>query len=297
MRISVVIPSRGRVLGLLGILRSMQFLESGKHEVRYVVGVDDDDEETRRACEWLGSKKQISLGVRVDARPVSLGGLINELALCKPADVYAAVNDDIVCLSPGWDEEIAKAVERLPHGVFWWTDGSGNGALFPIVTEKWRAAAGGIFSEWFPFWYDDLCLLELWMMTTDAEIQELDIKICDKPRTVTHRMRELKFWQNVYIATRKLRVAQAYDIAAKLGLPKPQGTEHIAALMNNHIKRVADEWIAEIEANQGDKTPPDENYRIAKDKARRMLEEVSPEIAANAAANVVNAPRPVAQAA
>src|SRR3990167_2392694 len=220
MRITVAIPSRGRVFGLTGILRTMKLLESGKHEVKYVVGVDRDDEETQVACKWLG--QQLPLGCRTDDRPVSLGGLINQLALCQPADVYTAINDDILCLSPNWDEEIAQAVEKLPYGVFWWTDRSGNGALFPIVTEKWREAAGGIFGEWFPFWYDDLCLLELWMMTTDDEIHQLDIFVCDKPRTVTHRMRELRFWQRVYIASRVLRVKQAREIAARLGLPPPQ---------------------------------------------------------------------------
>lgn len=272
MRITVVVPSRGRVFGLAGILRSMHFLESGKHEVRYVVGADEDDAETQEACKALRSR--LPLGLRTDKRPVSLGGLINQLALCEPADVYTAVNDDIVCLTPNWDEEIANAVEKLPHGVFWWTDKSGNGALFPIVTEKWRAAAGGIFSEWFPFWYDDLCLLELWMMATDEAVQQLEIFLCDKPRTVTHRMRELKFWQQIYIASRVLRVKQARQIAERLGLPSPQCTEHVAVLMNAQLRRVEPGWIQQIEDNQGDKNPPDENYFIAKARAEKMLAEV-----------------------
>lgn len=286
MRITVVIPSRGRVFGLTGILRSMRFLESGKHEVKYVVGVDEDDVETQEACKKLRDARVLPLGYRTDARPVSLGGLINQLALCEPADVYTAINDDIVCLTPNWDDEIAKEVEKLPHGVFWWTDASSNGALFPIVTEKWRAAAGGIFGEWFPFWYDDLCLLELWVMATDEEVHQLPILICDKPRTVTHRMRELRFWQRIYIASRVLRIKLAREIAEKLGLPRPASTEHIAALMNNQLRRVAPGWIQSIEDFQGDKTPPDENYKIAKERALKMLAEVELEVNVQEAANV-----------
>jgi hypothetical protein len=69
-------------------------------------------------------------------------------------------------------------------------------------------------------------------MTTSQENIILPIKISDRPRTTTHRMRDLKFWQKVYNGTRKLRVQKAYEIAKKLGIERPQAPDKIAILLD-----------------------------------------------------------------
>jgi hypothetical protein len=272
VNITVVIPSRGRVRGLSAVIYGLHFLESGKHNVTYGVACDDDDPETSDFCKQ--ESKRVRLAYRIGKRHTSMGEMVNTMAQLIPADVYLVINDDVLCLSNNWDDVIAQAAEKTPHGVFWWTSACEQQVLFPIVTEKWRAAAGGIFSDFFPFWYDDLCLVELWTMTTDAESIILPINICDKPRTVTHRMRELTFWQKVYNGTRKLRVQKAYEMAEKLGLKRPDSPQHLAALLNLHLRRVSDEWINLIEHNQGDKNPPDAAYLKKRAEAEKMLNEI-----------------------
>lgn len=270
MDITVIIPSRGRTVGLSAVLYSLRFLESGENNVSYGIACDVDDPETIELCK--ARQKIMPLAYKVGPRQTTMGQTINTMAELMPADVYCVINDDVLCLSHDWDVHIEKAVQKTPHGVFWWKSGGDCQVLFPIVTEKWRKAAGGIFSTLFPFWYDDLCLCELWTMTTDSDNIILDCVIIDKPRTVTTRMRELKFWQQVYTRSRALRVKQARDIAEKLGLPSPQGTEHVAALMTSHLKTVPDWWIEQIENNQGDKSPPDPAYLQAKENAQRVLD-------------------------
>lgn len=272
MKISVIIPSRGRVRGLTTVITGMHFLQSGKHHVEYGVICDDDDPGTVRFCQTV--REEIPLAYKCGPRHPSMGRMINSMAELMPADVYLVINDDVLCLSRNWDAVIGEAVEKTPHGLFWWESDSEQQVLFPIVTEKWRAAAGGIFSDFFPFWYDDLCLVELWTMTTSEENIILPIKICDRPRTVTHRMRELTFWQKVYNGTRKLRVQKAYEIAEKLGLPKPEAPHHIATLLNLHMRRVSDDWIRKIEEQQGDKNPPDAAYMEKRIEAERLLNEI-----------------------
>lgn len=272
MDISVIIPSRGRTRGLAATLYGMQFLESGKHRVHYGVACDDDDPATITFCAEI--QKHMNLSYRAVPRHPTLGEAINKLADLMPAQVYVLINDDVLVLTDKWDDVIAKAVEETPHGVFWWTSKGDANVLFPIITDKWKAACGSLLTSFFPFWYDDLCLCELWVMTTDKDNIFLPIDIIDKPKTVTHRMRELTFWQKVYTASRALRITQAREIAEKLGLPPPQSTEYIAKLMNAHLKTVSDAWIQQIEDNQGDKAEPDEAYKIAKARALALFPNV-----------------------
>lgn len=277
MDITCIVPSRGRVRGLSALLHGMRFLESGKHRVHYAVACDDDDAATMSYCAEI--KKHILLGYKAGPRRQTMGDYFNEMALLMPAQVYVLANDDMLVLSDEWDDVIAKAVEETPHGVFWWTSAGKQNVLVPIITEKWRQAQGGLFTSFFPFWYDDLCLAELWVMTTDRDNIILPINIIDKPRTVTHRMRELIFWQKVYNASRVLRVTQAEEIAEKLGLPKPQGSKHIAEALTDHVGNVSDERLQQIQDNQGDREPPDEAYKTAKANALKKF----PHLVQNAA--------------
>lgn len=273
MKLSVIIPSRGRVRGLSAVITGMHFLQSRKHEVLYGVICDEDDPDTARLCASMQAE-----GVPVvytnGPRQPSLGGMINNMADLIPADVYLNINDDVLCLSRNWDSVIADALEKTPHGIFWWESDCEQQVLFPIVSHKWKEASGSVFTDYFPFWYDDLCLVELWTMTTSAENIILPIRICDRPKGPTHRMRDLKFWQKVYNGTRKLRVEKAYEIAEKLGLEKPQAPDKIAILLDLHMRRVSDEWIQKIEDTQGDKNPPDAAYLRKREEAEKFLNEI-----------------------
>lgn len=247
----------------------MRFLESGKNRVHYGVVCDDDDPETVAYCADI--KKYMYLGYLAGPRIPTMGGMFNIMAEHMPAQVYVLANDDMLVLSDNWDQVIAEAVEKTPHGVFWWTSAGPQNVLVPIITEPWRAASGGLFTSFFPFWYDDLCLAELWVMTTDQDNIILPINIIDKPRTVTTRMRELKFWQQVYNASREVRVTQAKEIAEKLGLPVPQCTVHLAKRLAEHVGNVSDEMLDKIEHNQGDRNPPDQAYKDAKARAVKLF--------------------------
>lgn len=275
MRIVVITPSRGRVFGLTAVLSTLKYLESGRHQVKYCVISDDDDPETAAFC---AAAKHIPITNRVGPRQTTMGGAINDMAeyaSSQGAEVYTVINDDVLCLSANWDQTIAEAVEKTPHGVFWWgcDPSMTQDALYPVVTEKWRKAAGGIFTDYFPFWYDDLCLAELWLMATDSEALRLDCQIIDKPVRTT-RMRELRFWQQVYTKTRVLREKQARDIAGALGLPVPECTVHVSKLMTARLKAVPDEKLDEIERTQGETSAPDDAYLMAKANAEELLRNI-----------------------
>lgn len=268
MRINVIIPSRGRPRQLAAALTSLHMTQSGENEIKFCVACDDDDLATK---EFLTkAQTELPLAVRLGPRPESLGSIATDLADHWRADVYAVFGDDILCLSVDWDKKISEAVEKTPHGVFWWKDAKGTPTLIPVVTEKWREAAGRIFTDLFPFWYDDLWLFELWVMATDADPIFLDITALDRPQS-TQRMRDLRFWNEFYHAMRGERVSEAREIASKLGLPEPKLGEYTKIFLDKHSLQDDEEIKDIMRRNKAESTPPDEAYNRTKERAMALL--------------------------
>jgi len=242
--------------------------QSAENEVLYIVAVDDDDLPTKILVE--NASNDIPLAMRLGPRPPSLGSVANDLAEHWPADAYAVWADDLLCITNDWDKEVAKAVAETPHGVFWWKNQADQMSLVPIVTEKWRAAAGRIFTEHFPFWYDDCWLYELWIMATDTNIKLLDIRAVDKP-TATTGMRELPFWNHFYHAMRATRIEEAKAIAARLGLPEPACGPALKELLDHYSERDEKVLANIMIGNKAETGEPSERYLAAKRRAEELL--------------------------
>ncbi len=269
MKISVIIPSRKRTRKLTALLLTLHNLSSGDNSILYGVCCDDDDTGTQMYCKHLQAEK-FPLSYLIGPRPQSLGGLDNVMATHMPADVYCVLGDDMLCITPDWDKVIVDAVQKTPHGVFWWSNKDGSLTTCPIITERWRAAAGGLFTDYFPFWYDDLWLYELWVMATDQEAIILPIVMFDRPES-TIRMRELRFWQEFYHRMRGERVKHAEEIAEKLGLPKPVFGPHLVEKLRD-ATGMTEEMEADIHRrNKAESTPPDESYNRAKERAMALM--------------------------
>jgi len=268
MKITVLLASRGRPEQLAGALYSLHNNASGEHDVQYCIGCDVDDPATIGIAKTMSIR--LKLGYRVAERQASLGSLINQLALDIPADVYTSFCDDTICLTKGWDKAIAEAYEKNPQGVWWWTPAYKDPVTVAVVSEAWRAAAGRIYTDYFPFWFDDLWLLEVWILATENPWVYIDAKLADFPRA-THRMRDLRFWHDFYHHTRPMRVAEAKKIAAALGWPVPTTSE----ILGEIIGRVRKDFIdnaEKIEANQGEvATLPTPEYKQAKARAEMIM--------------------------
>ena len=268
MKLNVLIPSRGRPYQLAAALYSLAMNASNEHEVTLCVACDDDDIATQECLRALRPK--MPLYIRIGPRPDSLGSVANDLSDKWKADAYLIFADDLICSTYGWDAVVAKAVEETPHGVFWWTSASGVPTFVPIITEKWRAACGRLFTEHFPFWYDDLWLMELWVRATESEPIVLDIKVVDKP-TATIRMRELRFWHDFFTFMRAERIEEGIRIAEALGLRKPIIGKILSDKLDMHAV-VSDNFLEDImRRNKAESTPPDEAYKRAKERAEMLM--------------------------
>src|ERR1043166_1141029 len=100
MKISVLLPSRGRPERLIKSVTALKDRASGNHEITYAIGCDHDDPATVRACIMLGD----DVRAYVLKRRPSLGQIVNVLAEQTPADVYLSYADDIEMHEPGWDQ-------------------------------------------------------------------------------------------------------------------------------------------------------------------------------------------------
>lgn len=216
MKISVLIPSRGRTLSLARVVRTLRALESGKHEIVYVIGCDHDDPLTALTAECLDAKPFIM------QRKDSLGAMVSAMAEAHPADAYCSFADDVQMKSKWWDEYIRDACEQVPGGVFWWQ--SQNGAAYAIVTEAWRKAAGYIFTGYFPYWFDDCWLIQLWMYASGQYLIKLEAHVHDHA-TKTHRMADYDKWHRFYWSRDAERMEEGARIAKALGWPVVEDPE------------------------------------------------------------------------
>lgn len=267
MKISVLMPSRGRPMQMAAALNSFKSQESGNNEVVYGIACDADDEATIGTCEMLANR--MPLCRHVLPRAPSLGGRVNAIAENMPADVYCSAADDMLVMTKGWDQCIAEAWEKNPAGVWWWRPFYPQPALWAIVSERWRAAAGQIFTDYFPYWFDDIWLLELWVMATEQPIEYIAAQAGDHPRA-TMRMRDLSFWHDFWHHTRPQRLKHAKDIAAKLGLREPIAADIIATVIGRPVQDFVD-TIPVIEQRQGELAPPTLEYIKAKSRAQEIM--------------------------
>ena len=267
MKLTAIIPTRGRPHMLAGCLHTFANLQSRKHHVQYAVAVDVDDPETIVAAKEL-QKRYPTLSVTIFNRPPSLGEYSNRIAERVPADAYCTICDDVVCVSSKWDDAIAKELEATPKGIWWFKSDPERPVTNVIMSHAWYKAQGRIYTELFPYWYDDMWIREVVVMATGKDVPQVEgAGIVDIPMGTT-RMRDLLFWDDFFQISRPGRVAQARKIAEALGYDVTVAAKIAPVFHPNHEFRKRADDVVNI---QGDKKPASPEYMIAKARAEKML--------------------------
>jgi len=113
-KISVLVPTRGRVTMLMTLLDSYDRTTVGfENASELVFRVDDDDLETQS---FLAGEHMI-IGPREKGYE-SLPQFFNELAMVASGDILMLGNDDVVFVTEGWAPKILEVANRFPDGVF-----------------------------------------------------------------------------------------------------------------------------------------------------------------------------------
>jgi hypothetical protein len=264
LNLTVTLPSRGRPFGLQTVIETLQRLESGRHTIRYVLGVDADDPQSVSAAWTLWAHdRRVIPWCRV--RRSSLGEMVNEMTAAHPADAYVALCDDVDILTEHWDEAIHQSWKAEPNGVWWWKTLKQRPATYPVISEGWRKASGKPYTDYFCFWWDDMWLMQVWMMASQRPALWLDAALDDRAQN-TQRMRDLRFWANFYTKMKPERQKRAAFIAQRLGWPVGDLEEHLCD--------VSPEFLAKAEAIerfQGEvHVPPTPEYVRAYQRAAAL---------------------------
>ena len=268
MKLTVIIPSRGRHFRLWLAVGTLRELESGKHEVTYAVGCDEDDQDTINVCDVMKLDGRFAYGIF--RRMGSLGAMDNKLAELVPGDAYVILADDLALTAKGWDDKIAEAYATRPDGVYWWKCKTDPPSLAPVISHAWFKAAGYLFTDYFPFWWDDLWLMKVWILAAEAPPIYIDAYLKDTP-VHTHRMRDLRFWTDFYQSREPERISEAKRIAAALGWPLTVTGELAKAVMPGPVAGWF-EQIDRIERDQGDThKPATPEYLKAKARAESLM--------------------------
>ena len=270
MKIIVPIATRGRPMRLAGALHSLSILQSGKHEVKYVVRVDEDDISTLT----VSAQIEETYGVEIvrKARPVSLGQAWNELVENREWDVAVVVADKHLCLTQEWDDIVATAFgpkHRL--ALARWTLLRAPEETLLIMSRKWYDVTRQIFPEWFPFWFSERWVFEIHQLAFGVGIPMISDLIMHEPPMKTQGLRDLEFWFAFFAKTRDLRIWSAKDVATAWRVIMPNTTPILQKMQDG------DEWqkprIPLYYESRGEATAePTMEYMIAKDRAEKWLE-------------------------
>ena len=154
-KLSVLVPTRGRVERLKTLLASFDATTDGAAE--FVFRVDDDDAETQH---FLDDRRKIVEHIEMVVGP-RLGGyeslpvFFNELWQYATGDVLMLGNDDMVFKTEGWAEKVLAAANCYPDGLFDIGVSTHNETHFPfsIVSAQAVQTIGG-FCYPRVFWVD-----------------------------------------------------------------------------------------------------------------------------------------------
>lgn len=271
LKISVLIASRGNSSGLRSSIGALDMLASGKHDIVYIVSNDFDDVLTQTIVGEL-LRDDISANIVCQKRVPSLGEAWNNAVSFAPADIYALISDRACPVTPIWDTILADAYMKDDTRVLWWTTNASP--VLPIVTHKWLEAAGRLYTDYFPFWFDDTWLHEVSAMVHGLPnyMVQAQLFINKKKSPITKRLRDLRFWMDFFIAKRPERIVHAADIRTKLGLKMPDIKPIEAWFKSND--EMWNKKCAEWEKLMGDPSEPDESYFIAKKAAEDAIKNI-----------------------
>ena len=112
-KISVLVPTRGRIPRLEQMLASYHHTQSGVSEL--VFRVDNDDQESAEFLRRFGPK--VMQGDRLLGYKSTPQFLMDMVPLAT-GDIFMVGNDDMLFETPEWDRKIVYEANRYPDGLF-----------------------------------------------------------------------------------------------------------------------------------------------------------------------------------
>lgn len=275
MEIAVVVLTRERPAQLITCITALDTLSSGDNRISYVVRYDADDHATREIIELLPGERVVAVE---RPRPLTMGQAWNEclphMAKALPQwEALSVMSDDVFPATPNWDKGVEIMIRDRGLSTFSWLEfNDQNNSNFPVMTRDWIEASGMIYPEWFPFWFSDTWVTQVYEFATGQPMTRVADMVLVGRRGKTAQMREFQWWLDFWNATLKLRAEEGENIRKKLGWP-----EVTTGPIMEKFERLGRSWnvpaIVEARQVQSDDDPPPERYLIAKRRAAAWLRE------------------------
>lgn len=262
MKFAFMVVTRGNPLRASAVIEVAKSLASGKHEISYIVGCDDDDPETVEFFRKRG------IAITEGPRPIGLGSVWNRCVETADADIYCPFPDDSFIALPDWDERITS----LGLSVLGWNDLANPGqCTLPIVSRDWIKLTGKLYDERFPFWFYDTCVDELHSFVCGSTIVIPSDMVLAAKKGLTQNLRDLSFWWDFYVSTRAERLFLAANIRKQLGIQLDQARLSDILSMWEARDKIGRESAKEIEKALSAGTMPSPQYLRAKAHAEAYV--------------------------
>lgn len=223
MRFGIIVATRGRPQQAAAVLESARMLASGDHEVRCILACDEDDP---GVAEFFKNYPGIEVDCR--PRPPGVAECWNRNMREGDCDAYMNLPDDGVISTPNWDRIAAKCYEgegdevalfpTTDIGCFAWSDTANPGQpTILMMHRRWLDRAGYLDAR-FPFWFADTAMAETYSFVTGVTMPIVpQLIVAARPNRYNPRLRDMDFWWDFYIWTRRERMAKAAEIRDALG--------------------------------------------------------------------------------
>lgn len=273
MKFAFMLVTRGNPSRAAAVIEVAKALASGKHDIKYIIGCDRDDPATHSWFWQTNPEIEVSLG----ERPIGIGSVWNRLCeLVHDADIYCPFPDDVFISLPDWDDFIVRCMELIETPqlrVLAWNDLRNQGqCTLPIVSKAWLDLTGKLYDDRFPFWFYDTCVDELYSFIAGGRIPIPKVLTFVSKKGLTQNMRELAFWWDLYVATRKERLQRAALIREQLGITLEPGILDSWIQSWERRDKLGYDTVEEIEKGlSAERKPPSQQYLTARDMAAAYM--------------------------
>lgn len=239
--ITVLVATRARPTFLFRLLRSLEERVGRSEKVDIAVYVDEDDTATLDFSQ--SHQAVLPTCFHVGPRTSTMGEMIHQLQRLRPeSDIYVTTVDDTLFLTPAWDEAIRQAYASVPDGIAlaYVDDLNGDAGSVSLVTlsRAWIEASGAMFTEFFPFWFDDSWLDQIAMMVgRKLPLPVEAVTQSQGQQNRTSRMRNLAFWDRFYFHTLEDREAAARRLMARIYAGQPEALQRQSRVMEEMVAK------------------------------------------------------------
>jgi len=242
-QISILVPTRERVQKLAFFLSSLERTIAKMDLTDVWIYVDEDDQETLSFLNTnLAKCFSFSVNAIVGPRTISQAEMVHALwqESTSNAGIFISATDDSQYISKNWDDKLRAIFNMYPDrlALVYPEDPVTPGlATIPILSAEWLNLTGRFFTEYFPFWFEDVWLDEVAQMIG----RKVKAPMAVEPqggKGTTPRMHNLPFWQFFFLNTADERLDMASALRKAL-LPETSSAfklaEETAAKMSKNF--------------------------------------------------------------